>query len=505
MPSASAAPQPARLRRLIPWGIALLGALYLGFIATHCSPYAGGADSSGYLNGARLLLEGRCALPIPEIAGLDAGNWDPLLQQPLGFVYRPERQLMMPTYPVGLSLHLAVASWLVSLDQAMIPVGLLCAAAAAFFTVALGRRLGLSQPWALAGGALLLMSPLFLLMVNQPMSDVPALVWVSAACYFGVRARERWVWALAAGGAVAMAVLVRPTNLLVMLPLAVALGLRWRAWLALAVAGAPGAVFLAWYNVQLYDKALTTGYGDIGGLLKAGYVPHNTAHFVLWLAVLLSPPVALAAYGLPWLRRHSPFAVSLLAVWVAAFAGFYIWYFYSGETWWYLRFILPAFPPAIIAGLLVLEQCVAPRVPARIGRLAWPLGLLACLLWLGLWGWHFNVDRVRRGEANYPEAMAWLNAHVPENAIVLEWLLSGASTYYSPHTLVRWDVASRAQMDQLYAAAEKSGRPVYAALMEFEIKQAFPDGIPGRWEKVGEVRRVTFWRLVEAGGVQPAP
>jgi hypothetical protein len=41
--------------------------------------------------------------------------------------------------------------------------------------------------------------------------------------------------------------------------------------------------------------------------------------------------------------------------------------------------------------------------------------------------------------------------------------------------------------------------------MEFEIKQAFPDGIPGRWEKVGEVRRVTFWRLVEAGGAQPAP
>ena len=133
------------------------------------------------------------------------------------------------------------------------------------------------------------------------------------------------------------------------------------------------------------------------------------------------------------------------------------------------------------------------------------MGLLACLLWLGLWGWHFNVDRVRRGEANYPEAMAWLNAHVPENAIVLEWLLSGASTYYSPHTLVRWDMANRAQLDQLYAAAEKNGRPVYAALMEFEIKQAFPDGIPGRWEKVGEVRRVTFWRLVEAGGAQPAP
>ena len=81
--------------------------------------------------------------------------------------------------------------------------------------------------------------------------------------------------------------------------------------------------------------------------------------------------------------------------------------------------------------------------------------------------------------------------------VIAGLLLQGAATP------VRADLS--AQMDQLYAAAEKNGRPVYAALMEFEIKQAFPDGIPGRWEKVGEVRRVTFWRLVEAGGAQPAP
>ena len=452
-----------------------------------------------------MLLDGQLSRPLPEIAGLPEAEWDPMLQQPLGFIPRAELGGLIPTYPIGLPLHLALASNLVGLDHAMVLVSLLCVVASGFFTVALGRRLGLPLSWALVGGGFLLLNPLFLLMVNQPMSDVPALTWVSAACYFSLRARDKWPWALLAGFSVSVAVLVRPTNVLILLPLAVAFGLRWRAWAALALAGLPGAAFLAWYNLQLYGKALTTGYGDIGQLLKLEYVPHNTLHFMLWLAVLLSPPLAVAAYGLPWLRRQAPVVFYFLTAWLAAFLGFYVWYFHSGETWWYLRFILPAFPAVIFAGLLVLHRIAGSWVETPRGRNTALAALAVCGLWLVWWDAHFNVHRVKRGELNYPQAIAWLNEHVPADAIVMQMQLSGASAYYATHTMVRWDMMDADNWARLRAAARAAGRPIYAALMEFEIKQAFPDGIPGRWEKVGEVRRVTFWRLVEAGGAQPAP
>jgi len=493
----------ARRFRPVVLGLVVVG--YLWFIGTHCSPYASGADSSGYLNEARLLLDGQISRPVPAIAGLPESEWDPMLQQPLGFIPRVGLGGFIPTYPIGLPLHLALASKLVGLDHAMVLVSLLCVVASGFFTVALGRRLGLPLAWAVVGGGFLLLSPLFLLMVNQPMSDVPALAWVCAACYFSVRARDHGGWALLAGFSVAVAVLVRPTNLLVMLPVAVALGFRWRAWLALVVAGAPGAAFLAWYNVQLYGKVLTTGYGDIGGLLKLEYVPHNTLHFMLWLAVLLSPPLAVAAYGLPWLRRQAPVTFYFLTAWLAVFLGFYVWYFHSGETWWYLRFILPAFPAVIFAGLLVLHRMAGAWMETPRGRTTALAVLAVCGLWLVWWDAHFNVHRVKRGELNYPQAIAWLNEHVPADAIVMEMQLSGASAYYASHTMVRWDMMDAANWARLRAAARAAGRPIYAALMEFELKEAFPDRIPGRWEKVGQTRRVTFLRLVDEAEPEKLP
>lgn len=483
-------------RRLALVSVALFAAGLLWFVGTHCSPYAGGADSSGYLNEARLLLAGRIGYAPPQIAGLSEPGWPSVAHQPLGFVYRSDLGLMTPIYPVGLPLHLVLAAKMVGLDHAMVLVSLLCVVAAGGLSVATGRLLGLPQSWALAGGVTLLLSPLFLFMVGQPMSDALAMVWVCAACYFSLRARDGWAWAFPAGFAVAVAVLVRPTNLLVMLPVAVALGFRWKAWLALALAGAPGAAFLAWYNLQLYGKALTTGYGDISDALSPKYVPHNVLHFITWLMVLLSPLVAVASFGLPGLYRRQPFVCRFLLVWVSAFVGFYVWYYCAGDAWWYLRFILPVFPPVIFAGLLVLHHFAGEWVKTRYGRYVCALGIAAGLIWLLMWGRSLNVGDVKRGESVYPESIAWLNANVPANAIVLEMQLSGAAVYHGSQTLVRWDKLGAEHWPQLYAAAQAGGRPVYAVLMEFEVREGFPNRIPGRWEKIHELRNVSFWRLV---------
>ena len=84
------------------------GVAYSWLVCTFLSPYAGGADSSGYLNFARLLTHGQVlapvrALPHHAVSEFGAGTF-----QPQGFMIRDESGLMAPTYSVGLPLHLAL-------------------------------------------------------------------------------------------------------------------------------------------------------------------------------------------------------------------------------------------------------------------------------------------------------------------------------------------------------------------------------------------------------------
>lgn len=483
--------------------LAFVAIFYLVRVARYCAPYASSSDASGYLNSARLLLQtdGVGPVPVPKIDGLKPPEWDYFYQQPLGFMVNREAGTMVPTYPVGLPLHLALAAQWVGLDYAMVPVGVFLAAAAAGLMITLGRYFGLSWRWALAGAALLWGCPLFIFMGTQPMSDVPAMVWVMALVLCTLRAREHWHWGFAAGLAMAIAVLVRPSNLVALAPVAVILGWRWRAWLALGSGGLPGAVFLVWYNLRLYGTAFTTGYGDVSSLFGFSFVPHNISHFAWWIPVLLFPPLALAALGLPWALRGKPRQQAILISWAAAFIVFYVFYFYSGETWWYLRFILPAFPPIILAGLIVAQRWLDRATAPWKSR----LGLAACLIVAFAWqvtiGHQKYAWTIKHGESVYVRTVAWMKAHAPANAIVLQMQASGSFFYYTDFTVVRWDLIDPTQAQRLYAAARASRRPVYATLFDFEKDRAFLQHLPGHWRHLADVRQVSVWQLEDSPAV----
>ena len=89
------------------------GVAYSWLICTFLSPYAGGADSSGYLNFARLLTQGQVLAPVRALPGHAVAEFHAGTYQPQGFVIRDDSGFMAPTYPVGLPLHLVLASWLV--------------------------------------------------------------------------------------------------------------------------------------------------------------------------------------------------------------------------------------------------------------------------------------------------------------------------------------------------------------------------------------------------------
>ncbi|MEO6568604.1 MAG: hypothetical protein ABIO94_07550, partial [Opitutaceae bacterium] len=91
-------------RRLLAIGMVL----YAFLIATYMGAYAGGSDSSGYLNNARLLREGRFIIERRALENLPAEKLPVYAYIPLGFIPVKTHE-MVPTYPVGLSLMIAAA------------------------------------------------------------------------------------------------------------------------------------------------------------------------------------------------------------------------------------------------------------------------------------------------------------------------------------------------------------------------------------------------------------
>jgi hypothetical protein len=484
---------------LLAWGRLLpaLGfLLYALFLAHYMGVFAGGADSSGYLNNARLLAEGRVTAPMQRVPDPRPETLPSYTDVPLGFSPNRDHVTLNPVYPLGLPLLIAgmtlLAGWAHGPGLAMGLQALL----GLWLVHQLARSMGLGAGLAWLGTLLLAVSPLYIYVSLQVMSDMPALVWVTAAVYYAWISRDRTWLALLAGMALAMAVLVRPSDLLAFVPVALALGFSLRRWLLLIVGGLPGAIFLSLSNLAAYGSIFTTGYGSVATEFSRQVVPNTLVHFAIWLPVLLTPLIVLAL-GLPALRRHRSLPTALLATWALIFPAFYVFNIHAHEVWWYLRFLLPSFPPLIVAAMLVADSLIARW---RLPRRPWWLAMAGALaIFNGIaWTRHLDARHLDYSEKVYSEACAWLRGHLPANAVVATMQISGALFYYTDYTLVRWDMISPADFQRIAAACTAAGRPIYAVLFPFEIEdadqKAFQKHLTGHWTQIGAVRFVSIWR-----------
>ncbi|MBI1765516.1 MAG: YfhO family protein [Acidobacteria bacterium] len=498
------APRTALLSRLraSPGRLLLLALLtgYFVWIAQGSSFAVGGSDSSGYANIARTLLHGPLKPPVKELErfGLTANDADVFCPLAYLTVRRPgEPVVQTPFYPVGFPLHLAAAALLAGWRWGPYLVNPLLAALSLPLIFLIGLELGLPRVWAGAGAVMLAFNSTVIHMSTQPMSDVAAMFWALAAVWAGLRARRETHWSWWTGAAFGMAVLVRPTNVLLLAPLAFCLPFTWQAWLRFGLGGAPlGAVFCA-YNLTAYGHPLRTGYGVIqldNALMFAGF-GKRLSYYAYWLAISLSPLPLLAWLGVSATRGTAWRNRALLLAWFGAYLCFYSCYDIY-EAWGDTRFLLPGLPGLLLGALLVSHSTLANwKAPRR--RWGWALASVLFAMTLGVMLRFYAQNQFftyARDQSLNADACRWADAQAPREALLVSMQMSGALRFYTNRSVFRWEQIRPGAWPAVYRQVLARGARFYALLMDYEAEQA-QGQVLGHWTEVGHLSQYRLWQI----------
>ena len=445
---------------------------------------AGGSDSYGYVSQADVWASGTFRFDEPLIREF-AGRVDRDVFVPLGYQAVGETGTVVPMYPPGLPMMMAVFHRLAGRDAVFYVVPLL-AGLAILATYVIGTRLG-GRAVAVGAAALLATSPSFLFQLTAaPMSDVPVTAWwavVLALALFNSPGA-----ALGSGLAASAAILTRP-NLapLAVIPMITATweALRYRtglrraiAWAAAYAAGViPGCLVIALLNSAWYGSPLKSGYGSLESLYHWQNALPNLARYPWWI-VESETPLVLLSFAAPLLvsrvaakGRLGPQARAVTVsfmVFIAVVLASYLLY-EAFNAWWFVRFMLPAFPP-----LLVLTTVAIVALSLRLSpllRVLIPSALIAVMVWHGLTYAMDHAVFTARTERKYAAVADYISRRLPKNAALLSMQHSGSIRYYAGRATVRYDHIRPAQLESTLAALSESGYRPYIVVEPWEVPQ----------------------------------
>ncbi len=502
-----------------PWSTP--GALPAGAVAAVCLAgisfgafVAGSADSYGYISEAAFLLEGRIRVP-QELT--DAPWPEPSWTlSPLG--YRPATvpDAIVPTYPPGLPLLFAGARAAAGPCAPYLVVPF-AGALLVWLTYRLGARL-LPPPLAAGASLVLAASPTFLFQVMWPMSDVPvAALWIAAALLaVGAEGRaasragppsgsalatglpqggqdgsrdlkEPPARPLAAGLVTSLAILVRPN----LAPLAVVcLGailigrtkepgvtgtlagvVRRQRALAFLAGLAPGVVALGVFNTYAYGAWWRLGYSGVDQLYSLANILPNLRRYVGWTIHFDTPAILLGFLPLAAGPRFFPSLGGWRFLLTGLVAGVWLSYlpYLQFDDWWYLRFLLPAWPVLAVLAVAAIQSIVGRVMP---GAKAGGAALAIVLVLAGVnFGRAINLDvfGLRPGEQRYVDAADYVARRTPPGSVVLSMQHSGSVRYYGSRTTLRYDLLEPEWLDRAIAFLEQRGRRVYILLEDWEV------------------------------------
>ncbi len=436
---------------------------------------AGGSDPYGYVSQADLWLRHELRIKQPFVEQLPIPYADRAFA-PLGYRPSGSDHIIVPTYPPGLPLLMALGKLIAGPLGPYYVVPIFGA-----FTIWLCYLLGarVASPAVGAGAAIALAaSPVFLFQLMWPMSDIPATAFWTATIFFALGMKK--YSPLVAGACCAVAIAIRP-NLapLAALPCAYLMWTRG-GWRAFALGVLPGIVLVASVNTYLYGSPLASGYGELGVLYAWRNAPINVRRYSSWLLATETPLVLLALVGA---ARRPRFVNG----WLALFAGgvFAAYVFYSPfDAWWYLRFLLPGLPM-----LLILTASGAVWILARAPRLlrvvAFSCGAVLLVGHQVGYAASHGVFSLREGERRYAVVGDYVAAFTPANAVVICMQHSGSLRYYGHRVTLRYDWMPSESLDPTVALLRERGYEPYILLEDWEeplFKKRFAASAIGRLE-----------------------
>ncbi|HYM59853.1 MAG TPA: hypothetical protein VEZ11_03055, partial [Thermoanaerobaculia bacterium] len=266
-----------------------------------------------------------------------------------------------------------------------------------------------------------------------------------------------------------------------------------------AATAAIALIPLALWNHNVYGSSFRTGYGSILDEFSVAYFSTRAAHYLRWIAIMMSP--------LPLLAFLASAAAAVRSaqhrMLASAFASFFLVYSFYGpyDAWWYTRFLLPAIPAVICSAMLLarrVEIAITGRASSRLRRslavaaaATFVIVMVACGMRLGK---REGILHMAEHEAVYPESVAWASRLIPDGAIVVASQLSGARWYYAHQWSARWEALDPARSRSIRERAK--GVEWYALLAPFEVQEV-QTRVPGNWKLIGKCRDITAWKLAE--------
>jgi hypothetical protein len=340
-------------------------------------------------------------------------------------------------------------------------------------------------------------SPAFLTTALQAMSDVPCMAFWTLALVAALNRRS-----VAAGFATALAVLIRP-NLVPLAAVPAALVFLssdkpLRQVARFTAAAAPAALVIAAFNEYLFDSPLRSGYGALENIYSMSRVMPNMRQYAGWFTDSQTPWPALGLLApLVWRPhgRHPLTLVLLVVIFPLTMLAMYLPYLvFQPDEWWYLRFLLPGYPPVMI-GFALIVLWIMQRVSWHWRELA--AGTVIALL--AVTGRNFAASHrsfaQRDSDARYASAVAYAR-RLPPNAVLFSNSHSGTLRLYAGRDVLRFEALGGYDIDRALAHVEARGHPVYLIGDPFEI-DAFRDRFAGT-EAVARLTRAP-WR--DLGGV----
>ena len=472
--------------------IAFSVATWLRFLLTTI----GGADSYGYVSASQMLRQGRLVEPAPIAAWLSAPG-ALAIASPLGWAPAANGAGIVPTYPLGLPIVMAVFSAIGPFAVFFVSPILALLTLVVVFRLA---RQWFDEDVAFVSTMLVAWNPVFITYAKQPMSDVPATAWLMLA--IGLACRASPAAAFSAGLAAGMAVMTRPALLIAAAVVPLLSTRRLHAAGGLAI---PVAIQLA-LQASLFGNPFATGYGAAESLFSVDYVATNLAIYSRHTWVALSGMwVTAVVVGIIVAPQHAKWPVLAIFSTVALPYVFYLPF----DHWETLRFLLPALVPLSIlggAGLVRIASAISwqPAVAALLILLSAGLVVRNATFLRDESVW--NIQDM---EERYPLAGQWLDVNTPPSSVALANQHSGSLRWYGRRQTLRWDVIAPEQLAQTVRDLESNGASVYVVLEGTEVEM-FDQRFAGVLDRlaidhVGRIRNVQFRRLATSRASNPGP